>query len=140
MSGYLFDTNVISELRKGQRADIHLRSWYASVAEQNHFLSVLVVGEIRSGIERLRRRDPQSAAALETWLQGLERSFSSNILPVTRGIANRWGHFVAIRPIPTVDGLLAATALEHDLVLVTRNIVDVEDCGANLLNPFEGQA
>jgi predicted nucleic acid-binding protein len=78
-------------LRKGPRCNQALLAWYQSVAEHEHFLSVLVVGEIRNGIERIRQRDEASAAALDSLLAGLELTFSEKILPVTRPIADRWG-------------------------------------------------
>lgn len=136
MSGYLLDTNVVSELRKGRRTNSGVRAWFEAVEDQELFLSVLVVGEIRAGIERARGRDPVKARALGNWLARLERSYGDRILPVTAPIADQWGHLAAVRPIPTVDGLLAATALTHDLVLVTRNVGDVADTGAEVLNPF----
>ena len=136
MSGYLLDTNVASETRKGPRADAGVVSWLEGVEDAGLFLSVLVVGEIRKGVEQVRPRDPVKARALEVWLDGLERKFGDRVLPVTMAIADQWGRLGAIRPISTVDGLLAATALIHDLVLVTRNVTNVGHTGVRLLNPF----
>lgn len=98
---------------------------------------MLVSGEIRKGIERVRPRDERKAAALERWLREVERTFGDRILPVDAGVADIWGAMNAIRPIPVVDGLLAATASRFDLTLATRNVSDVDGLGASVLNPFD---
>jgi len=136
VSGFLLDTNVASETRKGQRIDPGILAWLESVADADLFLSVLVVGEIRRGVEQARRRDPVKARALEAWLGGLEQKYADRVLPVTTTVVDHWGRLSAIRPISTVDGLLAATALAHDLTFVTRNVSDVAHTGVKLLNPF----
>ena len=136
MSGFLLDTNVASERRKGPRINPGVAAWYESVEDTDLFLSVLVLGEIRKGIERARPNDPAKARALERWLVGLEQKFGDRVLPVTPVVADQWGRLCAIRLISTVDGLLAATALVHDLTLVTRNVSDVAHTGVNLVNPF----
>jgi predicted nucleic acid-binding protein len=136
MNGFLLDTNVASEARKGRRADPGVSAWLASAEDTDLFLSVLVLGEIRDGIERARPHDPVKARALELWLAGLERNFSGRTFAVTASVADQWGRLNAIRPIPTVDGLLAATALVHSLTLVTRNVADVAHTGVQVLNPF----
>lgn len=136
MSGYLIDTNVISELRKQVRADSRVLAWFHSVDEGQLFLSVLVLGEFRKGIELVRQRDPVQANFLEGWLNTLETAYEERLLPITSAISERWGRLSAVRPIPTVDGLMAATALERSLTLVTRNIDDVRHTGVALLNPF----
>jgi predicted nucleic acid-binding protein len=136
MSGFLLDTNVAGEMRKVRRADPGVVGWLESVDAAELFLSVLVVGEIRKGVELVRPQDPVKARALERWLAELERSFGDRVLPVTTAIADRWGRLCALRPTSTTDGLLAATALVHDLTLVTRNLADVDHTGARLLNPF----
>ena len=138
--GYLIDTNVWSELQKKQRANPGVQRWYQGIAPDELNVSVLVVGEIRRGIERLRRRDPQQAMQLEHRLSQLQVMMAGRILPVTLAIADRWGRINVPNPFPVVDGLLAATALEHDLILVTRNVRDVERSGVRLLNPFSDEA
>ena len=135
---WLVDTNVLSELRKRERADAGVRAWFASAADDDVFTSVLVLGELRRGIESLRRRDPSGAMALEQWLARLAAGFADRVLPVDAEIADRWGSLNVPDPVPTVDGLLAATALVHDMVLVTRNTRDVERTGVRLLNPSLG--
>lgn len=137
---YLVDTNVISELRKGARCDPNVAAWYAGVAEAGLFLSVLVIGEIRSGIERLRRRDPRQAAAIASWLAAITRDFEDRILPIDRAVAEVWGLYNARHPIAAVDGLLAATARVYGLILVTRNVADFARTRCALLNPFEARA
>ena len=132
---WLVDTNILSELRKGDRAQPGVRAWFAEVDEEGLFTSVLVLGEIRRGVESLRRRDSTAALALEQWLVRITTTFSDRVLDVDARVADRWGMLNVPDPVPTVDGLLAATALVHDLVLVTRNTRDVARTGARLLDP-----
>lgn len=134
---YLLDTNVISELRKGQRADANVTAWFADVAEEEIFLSVLTIGEIRRGIESVRRRDPDSAAALDRWLNLLSEAHGERVIPIDRTITEEWGRMSVPEPLPVVNGLLAATARVMGLTLVTRNVADIEDTGADLLDPFK---
>lgn len=136
MKGFLLDTNVLSELRKKDRCDPGVRAWFEGVDSDQLFVSVLVLGEIRKGIEQIRVRDPQQARALEKWLTSVISGFGDRILPVDHRVADRWGFIAISRPVAVLDALLAATALAHDLTLVTRNVVDVADTGAKLLNPF----
>lgn len=97
---------------------------------------MLVAGEIRQGADRLRRRDPDRAAIIERWLDGLRADFSDRVLPISLEVATTWGRLNVPDPLPVVDGLLAATALVHDLTLVTRDVGAVARTGARLLNPF----
>lgn len=136
MTQYLLDTNVISELRKKKRCNLNVRNWFASVDEKEVFLSVLVIGELRCGIERIRRRDPEAAFHLEVWLKEIIKGYSHRIFPITQEIAEVWGRMNVPNPISTVDGLLAATAKVHDCILVTRNTKDIRECGASFYNPF----
>ncbi len=134
---FLMDTNVISEVRKGARCDAHVRDWYSRVGEARLFISSLSIGEIRRGIDLARRRgDLPQADVLDSWLETVLKQFSSRILPVDDTVADIWGRLAATRPIPVIDGLLAATAIVHNLVLVTRNVADVDGLGATILNPF----
>ena len=132
----ILDTNVLSELRKGPRCHAGVADWFASAPDDELFLSVLVIGEIQRGIDQIRRRDTRAGTALGRWLAQITRSYEDRILPVTLPIARLWGSLGARDPIPTVDGLLAATALHHELVLVTRNVKDVARTGVRQLNPF----
>ena len=134
---YLLDTNVVSEIRKPHRADA-VAAWFADVESSQLFLSVLVVGEIRQGIERLRRRrDRKQAAVFEEWLEALRSEFADRLLPVSTAVAERWGRLNAEQPLPVVDGLLAATALEHDLTFVTRESGSFASHGVRILNPWD---
>lgn len=134
---FLVDTNVLSELRKGRRANRGVRAWFAAVDDADLFTSVLVIGELRRGIASIRRRDAAGAAALEQWLSRLTESFADRILPIDVAVADRWGALNVPAPLPTVDGLLAATALVHGLTVVTRNTRDVRRTGIALIDPFE---
>jgi toxin FitB len=134
---FLLDTNVLSELRKGKRADPHVAAWFAEVPPADLFLSVLVAGELRQGVERLRRRDLDSAERLDRWLVALLEGYAERILPVDLLTAELWGRLNSPDPLPAVDGLLAATALTHDLTLVTRNGRDVARTGVRLVDPFQ---
>ncbi len=133
---FLLDTNVVSELRKGPRADRKVAAWFAGLESGELFLSVLVVGEIRRGIERIRRRDPKSAQSLDRWLAGLAEGFEDRILPVDRRVAEEWGRMNVPDPLPVLDALMAATAKVHGLVLATRNVKDVASTGVKIVNPF----
>ncbi len=132
---FLLDTNIVSEARK-PAGDVNVKAWMASVSGSDVYLS-LVVGEIRQGIERLRRRDAAQAAVYEQWLATLRRDYVDRIIPITADIAEEWGRLNVPDPPPAIDGLMAATAKVMGLTLVTRNIADVARTGAALLNPFD---
>jgi len=134
---YLLDTNIISEIRKGPRCHPNVAAWYSNLEEESLYLSVLVLGEIQKGIEGLRGRDAGKANVLDLWLEQLQISFQSQILPVDIAISQEWGRLSSLHTVPVIDGLLAATATAHRLVLVTRNTRDFADLGIKLINPFE---
>lgn len=137
MRGYLIDTNVLSEIRKGpQRAQPEVFQWWLGMRDQELFLSVMTLGEIRKGIDRLGSRDVAQTLALERWLDEVKRTFRERVIDVSLAVAERWGKLQAIRSLPEVDALLAASALEFDLTLVTRNEADFEGLGIRVLNPF----
>jgi toxin FitB len=140
---YLIDTNVLSELRRKQ-PDSQVALWFTQRAAQSLFLSVLTLGEIRKGIERLGAAELDAARrrSLGDWLeQELPTFFLGRLLAVDAGVADRWGRLQAVvgRPVPAVDSLLAATALQHNLTLVTRNVKDFADMGVELINPWDLQ-
>jgi predicted nucleic acid-binding protein len=139
MNGYLLDTNVLSELIKPE-PDVNLLHWVDQTGEAVMFLSVLTLGEIRNGIARLRPGSRRKL--LESWLQvDLRSRFENRILAVDEAVADRWGAISAVaaakgKPVPVIDGLIAATAMHHDLQLVTRNTSDVAGTGVPVLNPW----
>lgn len=133
----LLDTNVVSELRKGSRANPRVRAWLEGIADEEIHLSVLVIGELRRGIELVRRRDVRQAIALERWLGRVVNDHADRILPVDHRVAEEWGRLSARRPASVVDTMMAATALVHGLILVTRNVRDVGWTGVSCVNPFE---
>ena len=136
MTGFLLDTNVVSELRKRERADVNVLRWLDEHAESELWLSVLVVGELRRGVGLIARRDKRAASKLRDWLDATVKDYADRILPITVEICERWALLAVPDPVPVVDGLLAATAIEHDLTLVTRNIADVARTGVSVVNPF----
>lgn len=141
MSGFLLDTNVVSELVR-PKPDPRVVGWLDSTDEDLFFLSVLTLGEIRKGITTLA--DRARKVRLETWLShGLIVRFEGRILPIDLAIAERWGQIVGSlasqgAPLPVIDGLLAATALHHNLTLVTRNTRDVALTGVSAFDPWKG--
>jgi predicted nucleic acid-binding protein len=137
---FLLDTNVISEVRKGERCDRNVAAWYSSIQRHELYLSVLVTGEIRKGVERARRRDPARAQIFEQWLAEVAAGFGERILLIDRSVADEWGRISAIRTIPPVDALLAATAKVHGMTLATRNSAHVAGLGALVINPFASAA
>jgi predicted nucleic acid-binding protein len=134
---YVIDTNIISEVRKGSRCDANVAAWYATIDDSELYLSTLVIGEIRKGIERARPRDAEKAEALERWLSEVTTAFDGRILLIDNAVSEEWGRMSAMRSIPVIDGLLAATAKANRMTLVTRNDADVDGLGAKLLNPFK---
>ena len=133
---YLIDTNVLSELRR-KSPDPGVVSWFSQRPPATLHLSVLTLGEIRKGIEGVR--DEVRKQSLIDWLEtDLPTFFTGRILDVDGAVADRWGRLVAAagRPLPTIDSLLAATALEHDLVLVTRNTKDFAGLPVEAFNPW----
>jgi predicted nucleic acid-binding protein len=131
---YLLDTNVISEARRGSREAL---SWLRSVNPQSVYLSVVTLGEIMRGIALKRKSDPRAASHLEEWLRELRQDHRDRILPITDRVAIEWGRVAAIRPRGDADGLIAATAIVHELIVVTRNVGDFDDTGVPVVNPWD---
>jgi len=136
MSGWLLDTNIVSELRRRDRTNPGVSQWFNQMEENSLYLSVVTIGEIRKGIESLRPRDPSQAQVFDKWLNLLKSSFADRILPIDTTVVEIWGKLQAIRPVPSIDAFLAATADYHNLTLVTRNTHDFEGLGIQILNPF----
>jgi len=140
MTGFLLDTNCISELVRSQ-PEPRVAEWMRAVNESLLYLSVLTLGEIRKGAAAL----PQSKrrAYLESWLESdLQVRFSGRILTIDNQIADRWGWLTAEadlkgRPLSAIDGLLAATAIQHNLTIVSRNVTDFVSTRVPILNPWE---
>jgi predicted nucleic acid-binding protein len=139
VSAFLLDTNVISELLK-VKPEPKVTTWIDATDEELMFLSVLTLGEIRKGIVLLHRSARRTS--LEAWLsKDLPLRFSDRILNIDQEVADRWGQISGSASargvnVPVIDGLLAATAIEHNLILVTRNTKDVAAAGVTLFNPW----
>lgn len=136
---FLLDTNVVSEVARA-RPDKAVLAWFDAVPDQQLYLSVLSVGEIRKGVDKLpagKRR-----TELVTWLEeALPAWFGPRLLPIDIAVAERWGRLLAASPrsLPAIDSLLAATALTHNLSLVTRNVADFDVPGLEVVNPWIAQ-
>jgi predicted nucleic acid-binding protein len=138
-TGWLVDTNVISELRR-RDPDANVRAWFAQRPATELYLSVLTLGEIRKGVEALA--DSGRRTVLREWLEReLPVFFAARLLPIDAGVAHQWGQLLAEagRSLPAIDSLLAATALHHNLVLVTRNLKDFAGLPVQVLNPWESE-
>lgn len=137
---YLIDTNVISEQRKKDRTNLGVRRFFKQVAERGEraYVSVITVGELRRGVELIRHRgDTVQAQKLETWLLAMLNDYAENILDFSTEEAQVWGRLRVPHYENALDKQIAATALTHDITLVTRNTVDFEGTGVRILNPFE---
>lgn len=134
---YLLDTNVFSETFR-ENPNKHVLNWFNIIPSESLFLSVLTLGEIRKGIEKLA--DSKRKKALDVWLEHrIPEWFEVRILPISKEISDRWGYLNAYskRTLPAIDGLLTATALTHNLKIVTRNTKDFNFLGVEIINPFE---
>jgi toxin FitB len=133
---YLLDTNVLSELRR-KTPDAGVVEWFSRRPASTLYLSVLTLGELRKGIEGVA--EAERRMALTDWLEtDLPGFFAGRILPIDVQVADRWGRLVAAagRPLPAIDSLLAATAAQHGLSMVTRNTRDFADLGLDVINPW----
>ena len=135
-SGYLLDTNIISETRKA-RADGGVMAFLSAANATALFLSVLTLGELRKGVAAKRRTDPVAAGRLGVWVDGIETTFVDRILSIDAPVARLWGEQSADRGLPVIDALIAATALVHGLSLVTRNSRDFKATGVPLIDPWQ---
>lgn len=134
---YLVDTNVISEVRKSTGANAQVMAWWGSVHTSSIYLHVLTIGEIHRGILQLYKTDMKQARILGAWLDGLIRLFSNRLVTIDLDSAIIWAEIQLSRTLPHVDSLIAASAIRHDMTLVTRNARDVRRTGVSCLNPFE---
>ncbi|SRR5579884_1707720 len=133
----LFDTNIVSEVRK-RHANQQVLTWFRSVPSRDLYVSVLLLGEIRAGIERLRARGAERAAAHEAWRVRLVESYRGGSLPVSAEISDCRGRLSASRPRPAVDRLIGRHGPGHGPTLVTRNVADAAGTGVEVLDPFQG--
>lgn len=139
MSGrlqYLLDTTVLSETRK-KLADARVLFFLSGVEPSALYISVLTLGELRKGVANKSRSDPEAAKKIGSWVEGLELSFADRILGIDIATAKLWGELSAQRPRPVIDTLLAATAVSHQLTLVTPNVDDVQDIPVQVLDPWK---
>jgi toxin FitB len=134
---YLLDTMILSELRKRQR-DARLVAWLKDTRPVDLYLSVVTIGEVEKGIAEQRRLDPAFAARLAVWLDATLRHYERRIVPVDIAVARRWGQLADAHSNAGADLLIAATALEHGLTVVTRNIRHFADTGVPLFDPSQG--
>jgi predicted nucleic acid-binding protein len=132
---YLLDTNVLSETRR-KEAEAGVTSFLSAVDPSALYLSVLSLGELRKGVALKKKSDPDAARKIAAWVDGLELSFADRVLGINAATARLWGELSAQRSRPVIDTLLAATAVVHELTLVTRNTSDVRDIVVKVLNPW----
>jgi predicted nucleic acid-binding protein len=136
---YLVDTDVISEARKGNRSNAGVRAFFSQASEEGAelYLSAVTIGELRQGVERIRHRgDKSQAQRLEQWLLRLTSVYADRILPLDEETAQVWGRLRVPDPENPLDKQIAATALIHSLVVVSRNVAHYEPTGARVMNPF----
>lgn len=132
----LVDTNVISELRRGRNAASRVITWFAAMPAENVFTSVIVLGEIRRGIELLARRDKPQAEALAQWYGTIRERLGDRVLVVDEPVMTLWAKITVPNILPAYDGLIAATALLHGLIVATRNAQDYRGTGVEVINPW----
>ncbi|UVC10596.1 type II toxin-antitoxin system VapC family toxin [Rhizobium sp. TH2] len=136
---FLLDTNIISEIRKTHRAHPNVIAWVNATDVRDMGTSVVVLAEIRRGIELKRRHDPSQAKALDAWFEQMRSGLADRVLPIDEAIADQWARLSVPDPLPFIDGLLAATAIVRELTLVTRNTLDIVRTGAKFFDPFSRQ-
>lgn len=133
---YLVDTPILLELRRGKRCHPGVLAFFDGLSADDLYLSVLSLGELRSGVERLRRRDTKAARVWDRWLHQITTDHGERVLPVDEAVVEEWGILLSSGPCPTREGLLAATAVAYDLDLLTRGAAPFEALGVRVVDPF----
>jgi len=138
---YLVDTNIISEYRKKTKAHFGVQKFFDNVSDHDLYISVITISELRRGVELIRHRsDNKQAIQLENWLDAIIQEHARNILDFTAVEAQIWGKLRVPHYENSIDKQIAATALAHDLTVVTRNVSDFSSTGVRILNPFQLEA
>lgn len=135
---YLLDTCVVSQTRK-KKPNAGAITWLEAVSSEELYISVLVLGELKKGEALLRNKDTKAAESLEKWIQETWNMFFDRILPVDEEVSVIWGEFNAIRPLPAIDSLMAATAKKHGMTMVTGNDKDLKGLDIPIHNPFSSE-
>jgi hypothetical protein len=130
----ILDTNVISEIRRGRNADV--TAWFAAIIPERVYTSVIVLGEIRRGIELIARRDKVQAQVLERWYAHMRRQLGNRVLPIDEAVMTIWSTISVPDRLPAYDGLIAATALAHGMAIATRNAADYRRVGVDVIDPW----
>lgn len=133
---FLADTNVLSELRKRQLRDTNVQAWIGSVGWLSLSTSWIVIAEMRRGANLIRRRDTKQGRMLDAWVDYIVEQLSDRIYPIDGPVAEEWARLGIPNPLPTMDGLIAATALVHGLTLATRNVRDFGNVKIDVINPW----
>lgn len=133
---FLVDTNVVSELRRGRNAAAAVTAWFAAIPAEHIFTSVIVLGEVRRGIELLARRDKPQAEMLERWYASMRQQLGRRVLPIDEPIMMMWSRISVPDALPAYDGLIAATALVNNMTVATRNTADFRRVGVSAVDPW----
>jgi predicted nucleic acid-binding protein len=132
----LVDTNVVSELKRGRHADPRVVAWFSNIPSERVFTSVIVLAEVRRGIELVARRDKQQAKLLERWYASIREHLANRVLAVDEPVMMIWSKISARHLLPAYAGLIAATALAHGMTVVTHNPLDYQRAGVDIIDPW----
>jgi predicted nucleic acid-binding protein len=132
----LVDTNVVSELKRGRNADSRVLAWFSQMPNEQIFTSVIVLGEVRRGIELMARRDKPQSELLERWYSSVREQLANRVLAVDEAVMTVWSRISVPDPLPAYDGLIAATALVHGMTIATRNATDYRRAGVAVFDPW----